>query len=98
MVDKELDDLREFYDPDTVELMHWIKYVHKILGLLVMRGVNTYLKVPRLLRMYLIEDVRPKIPEKLQHKGNISIEKKYESRLNQHVKIMNFIPKNKNSI
>lgn len=26
---EELSELREFYDPDTVELMTWIRYIHK---------------------------------------------------------------------
>ena len=25
---KEVSELREFYDPDTVELMNWIRYTH----------------------------------------------------------------------
>ena len=29
----ELEQLREFYDPDTVELMHWIRLVVPPLGL-----------------------------------------------------------------
>ena len=36
----ELEDLREFYDPDTVQLMNWIKFAFDTLVYVTMRRFN----------------------------------------------------------